>query len=237
MKPLHILPLLILPITLATASDSPPKTLLAERGRILLSDDLNQAPTGKPWRAAHGKWAAADGGIRGSELAADKHGGVIRHALPFKDAVVQYEIKLDGARVSTLSINDEKEHVARVLLAPKSFRVQKDDHDHDGPDKAVVFGQRAVTIKPGEWHTVVVEIVGDTMLATLDGANAIYGSNELIGTQKANIGFTVSGETVSLRNLRVWEAKPNPNWEKTKASIPPAPMPPTAPPRKAAAAK
>ena len=37
-----------------------------------------------------------------------------------------------------------------------------------------------------------------------------------------NVGFTVNGESVSLRNLRVWEAKPNPNWETTKASIPPA---------------
>ncbi|HYR57068.1 MAG TPA: hypothetical protein VEO95_00495 [Chthoniobacteraceae bacterium] len=234
MKLLALLPLLALPLTLV-AADSQPKTLLAERGKVLLSDDLNQAPDGKAWRAAKGKWEAADGAVRGAELAADNHPGVIRHALPFKDAVIQYDVKLDGAKMTTFSINDEKEHVARVLLMPNAFRVQKDDHDHDGPDKAVVFGQRAVKLAPGEWHTVVIEIVGDTMLATLDGRNATFGSHELIATQKANIGFTVSGESISLRNLRVWEAKPNPDWEKTKSTIPPAPVPPAAPAKKPAA--
>ena len=88
---------------------------------------------------------------------------------------------------------------------------------------------------PGEWHTVVVEFVGDTMLATVDGANATFGSNELLATQKANLGFTVAGQSASFRNLRVWEATANKDWAKTKATIPPAPVPPVAPAKKPAA--
>ena len=38
---------------------------------------------------------------------------------------------LDGAKAISLSINDAKEHVARVLITPTTLRVQRDDHDHE----------------------------------------------------------------------------------------------------------
>jgi hypothetical protein len=235
MKTLHVLPLLLLTASSLVAADSQPKTLLAERGKSLLSDDLAQAPDGKAWKAAKGKWEVVSGGLQGSEIPADKHGAVTRHALEFKDAVIQFDIKFNGAKSTSLSINDAKEHVARVILGPTGFTVQKDDHDHDGPDKAVPFGRRNVKLAEGEWHTVVVEIVGDTMLASVDGSNPTFGSNELIATPKANLGFTVAGQSASFRNLRVWEATANKDWAKTKATIPPAPLPAPVAPKKPAA--
>jgi hypothetical protein len=202
----------------AADSAAEPKTLLTERGKLLLSDDLNAAPS-KEWRVAKGKWEAVDGAWHAEELPADMHAGVVRRQLKFQDAIFQYSFKLDGAKVTTLSINDENEHVCRVLLRPNGFTVQKDDHDHDGPDKAVVFQNVTTPIKPGEWHTVVVEILGQEMLASLDGEKVGFGAHELIGTQKANFGLTVNGASVSFKNLRVWEALPNKNWAETKAKL------------------
>lgn len=202
------------------AADAPaePKTLLAERGKLLLSDDLNAAPS-KEWRVAKGKWEAVDGAWHGEELPSDMHPGVVRHQLKFQNAIFQYSFKLDGAKQTTLSINDAKEHVCRVLLRPNGFTVQKDDHDHEGPDKAVVFKSVTTPIKPGEWHTVVVEILGNEMLASLDGDKVGFGSHELIGTEKANFGLTINGASASFKNLRVWEALPNSNWAETKAKL------------------
>ena len=231
MKLLRLLPLLCLSITCASAADSQPKTLLAERGKILLTDDLNKAPDGKEWKAAKGKWEVSDGALRGAEVPADKHGAVTRHQLAFKDAVIQFDVKLDGAKMTTLSINDAKEHLCRVLINPTGFTVQKDDHDHDGPDLAVHFGRREVKLG-SDWHTVVVEILGTTMLASIDGANATFGAHEMIGSAKANFGFTVAGQSALFRNLKIWEALPNKDWEKTKATIPAATIP-----KPAAAAK
>ncbi|HEY3899167.1 MAG TPA: family 16 glycoside hydrolase [Chthoniobacter sp.] len=203
---------------LAADASNEPKTLLAERGTLLLSDDLNAAPS-KEWRVAKGKWEAVDGAVQGEELPADKHPGVMRRQLKFQNAIFQYSFKLDGAKQTTLSINDEKEHVCRVLIRPNGFTVQKDDHDHDGPDKAVVFKTIATPIKEGEWHTVVVEILGEEMLASIDGDKVGFGAHELIGTPKANFGLTVNGQKVSFKNLRVWEALPNKNWAETKAKL------------------
>jgi hypothetical protein len=204
----------------ATAADvqTDQKTLMTERGKLLLSDDLKEVP-GKGWRMAKGKWEAADGATRGSEIAEEKHGAVMRYALPFHDAVIEYSFKLDGAKMTTLSINDAKEHLCRVLIRPNGFTVQKDDHDHDGPDKAVVFQTIQTPIKPGEWHTVVVEILGKEMLASLDGQKVGFGAHDMIAGAKANLGFTVAGQSASFKNLRVWEALPNKDWPATKAKL------------------
>jgi hypothetical protein len=203
----------------ALAADSAePKTLLAERGKLLLSDDLNAAPS-KEWRAAKGKWEPIDGAWHGEEVPADMHPAVIRHPLKFQDAIFQFSFQLNGAKQATLSINDEKEHLARVLIRPNGFTVQKDDHDHDGPDKAVVFQNVTTPIQPGEWHTLVVEILGQDMLATLDGEKTGYGAHEMIASPKANFGFTIGGQSASFKNLRVWEALPNKDWTENKAKL------------------
>lgn len=205
-----------------------PATVLAERGKLLVSEDFSseveqaKAQPGKPWttgwRLRPGKWEFVDGAMKGTEVAADKHGAVARFPLTFRDVVIQYEVRLDDCRQTTLSINDLKEHVCRVLISPSGFTAQKDDHDHEGPDKAEVFGKAPVPVGTGEWKTVVLEIVGGEMAAHIDG-KIIAGSHELIGTAKANFGFTVAGNGASFRNLRVWEATPNAAWPKTKAGL------------------
>ena len=81
---------------LAPAADPAPATLLADKGKLLFSDDFDKG-LGKEWRAAKGKWEAADGSVRGAEVKADMHGAVARLATPFHNAVIEYSFKLDGA--------------------------------------------------------------------------------------------------------------------------------------------
>ena len=56
--------LLSLAALTARADDKP---LLAVPGKVILEAKLDGAP-GAPWKAAKGKWEAADGTMRGSEL-------------------------------------------------------------------------------------------------------------------------------------------------------------------------
>jgi hypothetical protein len=188
------------------------------RGKLVFSDALD-GPLAGGWKTAKGKWELADGAIRGSELPADHHGAVTRHALAFRDAVIQYSFKLDGAKSTTLSLNDAKGHVCRVVITPALLSVRKDDHDHDGPDKAAVLQTRKLAVEPGRWHTLLVEIRGPEMLARLDDETVACGSADGINVDKANLGLTVAGASASFKDLRVWEAQPNPTWATTKAKL------------------
>lgn len=227
---------LLLAIVLAIPAFAADKPLLGVPGASIYENALADKPA--EWTAAKGRWEPADGVLRGAELAADKHGAVIRLTKPLTNFIVQFEVRLDGAKGVSLSINDPKGHLARIGLAPTSVRVGKDDHDKDGPDKAVAFGFLKADLKPGVWNRVRMEIVGDTMLGCVNDDLAAFGSHEQLAGPKSNLGLTVAGETASFRNLKICEATPNPAWDSVKASLPKGePVPPPAPRKPPAPAK
>jgi hypothetical protein len=206
---------------LAVAADPPaPDVRMAAPGKLLFDDPLS-APLGKDWKVGKGKWEVSDGAVRGAEVKADMHGAVARHDLKARDAVVAFSFKLDGAKVISLSLNGAKGHVSRVRVTPTALSVQKDDQDgKNGPDTGAVLDTVPTTVKPGEWHTLVVELRGPDILATLDGKHTAFGSHPAIDADKANFGLTVAGETASFKGLRAWEATgPAKDWDATKAKL------------------
>jgi hypothetical protein len=51
------------------------------------------------------------------------------------------------------------------------------------------------------------------------GKQIACGSHEGIDRKKANFGFTVAGAATPFKDLRVWEGRPNPAWEGTRAKL------------------
>ncbi|MBN9518154.1 hypothetical protein J0H58_06500 [bacterium] len=222
---LRALPLLVLAALPADAQDplapaGVPATKMLVPGKALVSDDL-AAPLGKEWKVAKGKWEVSGGAVRVAELPADMHGAVARRDVALRSAVIEYGFKLDGAKVTTLSVNGPKGHVCRVLVRPTGLTVQKDDQDgKKGDDKAVPLATVTTPVTAGEWHTLVVELRGADLLATLDGRHTAFGSHPAIDAARTNLGLTVAGESASFRRLRVWEAEAvRPDWESTRAGL------------------
>ncbi len=206
---------------LAAAADAPadgPKTVMATPGKLLLSDDFAQGLP-KTWKGAKGKWESADGGVKGTELKEEMHGAAARHPIAFQDAIVQYSFKIDGAKVTSLSINDPTGHLCRLVINATGYLINKDDHDHDGPDKAARLDAVKAAIKPGVWHMATVELVGNEMVARIDDLPAAVGANDAIKAKKSNIGLTVAGESAVFKDLKVWEATAKPDWETVKAGL------------------
>ena len=217
MKNIILLAIAALTITALAQDPAPPITRMAQLDKIAYADSFTGDKLAEQWKAAKGKWEVSGGVLRGSELAADKHGAVVRTPLKLQNIVVAFDVKLDGAKMTSLSINAEKGHLARIRIAPKLFAVQLDDPDHEGSEKGKVFFTKPVDIAPGTWHTVVLEMVGDTMLGTLDDKITGQGSHpSLASKEKVAPGFTVAGESASFRNVRIYSAKAEPkaDWKK-----------------------
>lgn len=204
---------------LATGDPTPePKPLMTERGKLLLRADFSQPP-GKDWSQNKGKWEVVDGALRAAQLKSDQHAAVMRHPLPAQNVIIQYAFKLDGVRVTTLSINGVKGHVCRVLLRPSGLTVQKDKDKKKAGDKALLLDNCETPLKPGTWHTLLVEIQGKEMVASVDGKHVAFGAHDGIDVKRANFGLTVGGESVSFKDLRVWEALPSKSWDATRAGL------------------
>ncbi len=202
----------------ALTASAAEKPLLAIPGKVIYESKLDAAP-GAPWRAAKGKWELVDGALRGSEKPEDNHGAVSRLPNKLPDFVIEYEFKFEGAKSTSLSVNAVKDHMARIMITPASVTVQRDDNDHEGPDKAVVFARFPAQLSPGTWHKVRMEMVGDTLLGKVDDLVA-WGSNDLFKQERMAPGFTVGGQSVDFRNFKISEATLNPEWESVKATLP-----------------
>lgn len=191
-----------------------PKTepVMAKPGKVLYHSSLNELDEG--WRASHGDWSAGEEGLSGIERAADDHAAVFKRALNFTTAIIEFDFMLGETKGASFGIDDSSDHVCRVSLSSTGFQARKDDHDHEGPDVAKPFNPIDTELEPDEWHTVRIEILGEEMLAQI-GRDISLGSDALLAGEKTKCGFVVSGDTARFRNLTIWEALPNEEWEKT----------------------
>ncbi|MEI6231761.1 MAG: hypothetical protein WCT04_01810 [Planctomycetota bacterium] len=232
--------------TTAHSADDLPPTLMTIRGKLIMSEDFDKPlppPEGstahfasgfKGWRfnvvKRGGHWDVVDGTFKGSELSEAKHPATASFGFDFKNVVIQCDICLhdvtlaakdfDGGRKTryfNVRTCDAKDYVCSIVLNPAGMKIQKDDNDHAGPDKPVPLGKYDMPLKLGEWYTVVFEILGDEMVGTLNGLS-LTGTHPLIGTDKHSVMF-VSGVDGSVRHLKIWDAQPNPEWEKNKALL------------------
>ncbi len=215
-------------------------TLMTTRGKLLVEQSFEKplppfdgksngfASGFKAWRynsaERGGHWEVKDGCFTGIENPVVHHPATASYGFDFQDVVIQCEVRMNDVplngrtgRYINVRTTDEKDYVCSVMLNESGFRIQKDDNDHAGPDKAVPLGAKKTPLKLNEWHTVLFEIKGSEMVGTVDG-QSLTGSHQLITEAKHSIMF-VMGVEGSVRNFKVWEALPNPEWEKNKVKI------------------
>ncbi|QOV87809.1 LamG domain-containing protein [Humisphaera borealis] len=213
-------------------------TLLATRGKQVLADDFSSPTMDAKWKPAKGKWDIKDGALHGVEVASDMHAAAIRTDLKHGNAVYQFDFKFENGKVIHLSINGAKGHICRVTISPDGFQVRKDGSKTDTTDKPALLDSCKMAFEQGKRYTMVVECVGNEMIARVDDAHFAFGSDAKVASEKTNFGFPISGEG-SIDNVRVWEASANPDWAKTKEKLTsehPPKMAPAVPARKPAAA-
>jgi hypothetical protein len=244
--PLAAVLALTLAATSTRAEDLPP-TLLAIRGKVLLHEDFTPplAPVvGKPvgfasgftgWRynpgpaPSHGGvWQVADGCFTGAESQEAHHPATASYGMEFKDAIIQCDVRMndvpaEGRPYRTFSIKatDARDYVCALFGSTSGINALAYDDTNIDPkthQRVKLPAESAVIpTKLDEWHTAVLELRGDEMVASYEGKSVTVQS-PLISADKHSIMLVASTEA-SFRHLRVWEALPNPAWEKNKAGL------------------
>lgn len=234
-------------IAMATAGETLPKTLMTTRGKLLAREDFDKplAPlVGKPvgfasgftgWRytsgapvGRSGHWELSDGVFRGIESPEAHHPATASFGIRFQDAIIQCDVRLEDVpaegrqyRSFFIKATDAKDYVCALFGSAGGLNALAYDPEKKDP----VSKQRAklpqvstpVTVKLGEWHTAVLEIKGDELVATFDGKSVTL-RGELVGAEKHSVMLGAATEA-SFRNFRMWEALPNPEWEKNREGL------------------
>lgn len=214
--------------TLLGAADAPqgtpvePVTQLAQVDKLIGADAMTKGSPATLWKISKGRWERMDLGMMGGELPADRHNAILRLPVKLEAFVVAFEVRLEGAANLQFSINNVKEHLARVIVAPTAFTLRRDDYDGDGPEKAYTLFTQPTTNDPGTWHTVVFEMVGDTVVATIDGKITGWGQDPAFAKEiRVNPSFHIDGSAAAIRNFSLWTAKPEPKttWPAKRDSL------------------
>lgn len=205
------------------ATSSEPTTQLAQPDKLVGSDDMTKGSPATLWKISKGRWERNDLGMTGIEVPTERHNAILRLPVKLEAFVVAFDVRLDGAITFAFTINNAKEHLARVVVAPTYFSLRRDDYDGDGPEKAFTLYTQPTPNDPGTWHTVVFEMVGDTVVATIDGKLTGWGSDPAYLKEiRVNPSFHIDGASATIRNFRLWTAKPEPKatWAAKKGTLP-----------------
>src|SRR5438128_2407588 len=109
--------------------------------------------------------------------------------------------------------------MGRIIAVSVSSTALKLSRSLAGGDKMEVLDTVALKLEPGTWHTLLLEMQGKEVVASIDGKEVAFGAGERIDVDKTSVQLRVGGESVAFKNLRVWEATPSDTWAATKAKL------------------
>ena len=171
----------------AFAGDMQP--LMVQRGAVLLDESFD------------------GGALAGAERPADHHAAVIKTPFTNTTAVVQFSFMLKGDSGLHFSLNDAGGHNSRITVRTGSLMMRKDLDKKDPRSYSPVLDETGAAIAPDTWHTMIVELNGEEMLARVDDAIFLYGSHPGIDKEKTDFGFPVTG-AAQFDNVKIWSAAP-----------------------------
>jgi hypothetical protein len=203
---------------------------LAVKGELLLEDNFQQhaaydkepLPLKPGWSAVagHAHWERTPEGVK--SVFTEGHMPVLKINGEFQDVVIEIDFRYttqpdrwSGCRVSVsnptarprayiCSVWANQDNGARG----RGLLLEQDDWS---PGFITQVQRKAAEFAPDVWHTLRLEIVGDTALATCAGVT-VKGTYPTFGLPKTFISLGVGNSPHELRNLRIYAATLNPEW-------------------------
>ncbi len=123
--------LLLLGGSPVVAADGPKLApLMSTPGASLINDTFaDSLPTA--WKAGKGTWVTRGGVLRGTELAADEHGAVVRRTVTFKMRSSRFPFASRGAHHQPLD-HDAKGPLCRLIVDPAVSRCGRNHEQRAG---------------------------------------------------------------------------------------------------------
>ena len=208
--------LLILAPGLALAQDKPkkkpdPKTWMCKRGELLWEEKFEGGAWSKEWNRYKGNFVVEGDAVKSAEIAADGHHPAMSRKLGGdNNVVVQFSFKSDGSPWMGFAL-DDKEHVARLIINPDQFKIVKMSGT-GGTTKGVDVDSARTKLNDGLWHTVVWEIYGDEMVATIDDQHMALAKAEGLSMDRNHVELNNGGQWAWFKDIKVWKAEPDPKW-------------------------
>jgi hypothetical protein len=199
--------LLALASALWADKDADLKTQIGKARKVVLQEKFDTPNLPKNWAVGKGDFQVREGAIAGWEKKEDMHAAVLALQKPFKNSIIRFSFKRDGATGFNVSFNHAKGHLFRVLINDDSLVINKDKDKKDSASKPLVLGKVEGKFPPGVWHTMQIEIVGDRVAVQADNGAKVEGKNAGLDVEKTGYRFVTRGSTLYLDDVSIWDVQ------------------------------
>ncbi|HZE98474.1 MAG TPA: hypothetical protein VE981_15685 [Planctomycetota bacterium] len=200
-----------------------PKVRMCIRGPLLWEETFAGGAWNKEWNKYKGNYVVEKDQLKVAEQAGDGHLPTMTRNFKESNVVIQFAFKFEGAKWLGVQLDDatndaKKEHVAQLTIQPDSFRIEKMT-GFAGTTKNTVVDQKKMKFEPGSWHTIVWEIVGDEMVATVDDKDVIMAKVDGMTLVRSRLQLVSSGDWAWYDEIRVWKGEVDPKWPKKRDAL------------------
>jgi len=186
-------------------------------GECVLQADLASAKLDEAWHNIKGSWEVKDGTLYGLQLPEQNHAAVLRHELAIHDFIAEFQFKFDSGKAIKLVINKDTVHIATVAIWPGELTVDKQPERNSGKQIQRLDSQK-VHLSTDEWHTAVIEVIGDTIVSVVDQRLCVFGSDAGLDIDKTDFDFAANGSTM-LKAIKFLKATPPADVEAAKGKL------------------
>jgi len=200
-----------------------PKTWMSLKGRLQWEESFAGGVWSKEWNRYKGNYVVEKDQLKVAEVAGDGHLPTMTRSFKESNVVIQFAFKFEGAKWLGMQLDDatdeqKKEHVAQLTIQPDGFRIEKMT-GFAGTTKNTVLGTRKIKFEPGTWHTMVWEILGDEMVATVDDAEMLIAKADGMTLVRSRVQLVSSGDWAWYDEIKIWKAEADPRWPKKRAIL------------------
>ena len=200
-----------------------PKVWMSLRAALLWEETFAGGAWNKEWNKYKGNYIVEKDQLKVGELAGDGHLPTMTRNFKESNVVIQFAFKFEGAKWLGVQLDDasndaKKEHVAQLTIQPDSFRIEKMT-GFAGTTKNMVVDQKKMKFEPGVWHTIVWEILGDEMVATIDDQEMVLAKIDGLTPARTRLQLVSSGDWAWYDEIKVWKAETDPKWPKKRAAL------------------
>jgi hypothetical protein len=213
--------------TVAEFRDIYLKRLVSDAVTLVFEDSFERKSLGDSWQVPISTFSIRDGRLLGQEDPQRGHGAVVRAAVPFRNAVIDFAFRFTDGKNFNLVVNDRAcksvhaGHICRVSISPTRVRIADDkdgfmkneifeirqDRSRRAEVQELLKGRDVVIPKKlaaAQWHKASVKIEGDTMSVRINGDSiGSLASSGIAHSTKTDFGFTVTGREIEFDDVRL----------------------------------
>tara|TARA_R110002072_G_scaffold303140_1_gene495607 strand:- start:97597 stop:100281 length:2685 start_codon:yes stop_codon:yes gene_type:complete len=184
----------------------PSSPLLISPRSLDFGDHFSEGQVSERWHFQK-EWTAENGILRRTEHPGANNRIFVR-APVFKDCMIRFDFRFDGAGDVRLVTGSSGHYNAVIHLRPDHFFIQTALDDR-GPYFSRRHGECAFNFKPGSWHTMTVEFLGDELVAHIDHEHLAYAKHPILDQERTYLAFQVDQPAAAFDNFQLFKATQN----------------------------